>query len=287
MPVWCEIKFAARGQSIKAGAFKKGSLAEMVHRVQPFPLDRVPILTLAYGQRTFHPELRGSKILRSFEQLADLATEYRGNREALEALMPAVKTPAEIKAVGDDRVLSLMTRGVFQAGFSWKVIDNKWPGFEEAFEGFVPVRWKFMSDDDLDSLVSDKRIVRNGQKILSVRENAIFVCDLDDEYGSAATCFADWPQDELTGLLDMMKKRGSRLGGMTGQYFLRQLGRDSWALSRDVVAALVREGVIDKTPTSKSAMRAVQQAFNEWAAASGRPFAHISRMLALSVGPAI
>jgi len=225
--------------------------------------------------------------VRTFEELMELALSFRGSREAVESEMPAVKTPDEIKTTGDDRILALMTRGVFQAGFSWKVIENKWDGFEAAFEGFVPVRWKFMSDDDLDTLVSDKRIVRNGQKIVSVRENAIFLCDLEDEYGSAANCFADWPQEDLISLLDMMKTRGCRLGGGTGQYFLRQLGRDSWVMSRDVVQALIREGVIDKTPTSKTAMRAVQAAFNECSAESGRSFAHISRMLALSVGPAL
>jgi len=223
--------------------------------------------------------------VRSFDEITKLAMDFRGDKAAVEELMPAVKTPAEIKEIGDDRILALMARGVFQAGFSWKVIDKKWPGFEEAFEGFVPVRWKFMSDDDLDSLLKDTRIVRHGQKILSVRDNAIMLCDLDDEYGSAANCFADWPQDDLAGLLAMMKKRGGRLGGGTGQYFLRQLGKDSWVLSRDVVAALIREGVVDKAPTGKGAMKAVQQAFNDWADESGQPFAHISRMLALSTGP--
>lgn len=225
--------------------------------------------------------------MRSFEGLMDLAVAFRGSREAVEAELPSGKTAAEIKKVGDDRILSLMARGVFQAGFSWKVIAKKWPGFEEAFEGFVPVRWKFMSDDDLESLLKDTRIVRHGQKILSVRDNAIMLCDLDDEYGSAAACFADWPQDDLIGLLEMMKKRGGRLGGGTGQYFLRQLGKDSWVMSRDVVAALVREGVVDKAPTGKAAQRLVQAAFNECAAESKRPFAHISRVLAMSVGPAL
>ncbi len=222
--------------------------------------------------------------MRTFDEIWQMAVGHKGSDEAVEALMPTVKTAEEIKATPDDRILSLMTRGIFQAGFSWKVIEAKWPGFEEAFEGFVPLRWKFMSDDDLDSLVQDKRIVRNGQKIVSVRDNAIFLCDLEDEYGSAAACFADWPQDDLIGLLEMMKKRGSRLGGGTGQYFLRQLGKDSWVMSRDVTAALIREGVVDKTPTSKSAMKAVQLAFGQWAEESGRPFAHISRTLAASVG---
>lgn len=223
--------------------------------------------------------------MRSFDSLMDMAVSFKGSPEVVEELMPSIKAADAIKAIPDDRILAGMTRAVFQAGFSWKVIANKWEGFEEAFEGFVPVRWKFMSDDDLDQLVSDKRIVRNGQKIVSVRENAILLCDLEDEYGSAAACIADWPQEDLVGLLEMFKKRGSRLGGMTGQYFLRQLGKDGWVLSRDVVAALIREGVVDKAPTGKGAQRAVQQAFLEWSEESGRSFAHISRMLALSVGP--
>jgi len=221
--------------------------------------------------------------MRTFDEIFEIAAERKGGADIVEGLLPEIKTPEEIRKIPDDRILAQMTRGVFQAGFSWKVIDKKWPGFEEAFEGFVPVRWKFMSDDDLDSLLKDTRIVRNGPKILTVRDNAIMLCDLEDEYGSAAKCIADWPMEDFVGLLEMLKKRGSRLGGMTGQYVLRFLGKDGWALGRDVAAALIREGVVDKTPTGKGAMRAVQNAFNDWSAESGRPFAHISRMLALSI----
>jgi len=221
--------------------------------------------------------------MRSFDEIFAIAAERKGGTDAVEAQLPRLPRPDELAAIGDDRVLAGMTRAIFQAGFSWKVIDAKWPGFEEAFEGFVPVRWKFMSDDDLDELLKDKRIVRNGAKITTVRDNAILICDLEDEYGSAAKCIADWPMEDFVGLLEMLKKRGSRLGGNTGPYFLRFLGKDGWVLGRDGVAALIREGVVDKEPTGKGAMRAVQEAFNIWAAESGRSFAHISRVLAMSI----
>lgn len=222
--------------------------------------------------------------MRTFAEIFEMAADRKGGAEVVESMLPEIKTAEEIYAIPSDRILAGMTRSVFQAGFSWKVIEKKWPGFEEAFEGFVPVRWKFMSDDDLDSLLKDTRIVRNGPKILTVRDNAILVCDLEDEYGSAAKCIADWPAEDFVGLLEMLKKRGGRLGGMTGQIFLRFLGRDGWALSQDVVTALIREGVVDKAPTGKGAMRAVQGAFNAWADESGRPFAHISRTLSYTVG---
>ncbi|WP_365715719.1 hypothetical protein [Shimia sp.] len=80
-----------------------------------------------------------------------------------------------------------------------------------------------------------------------------------------------------------MKKGGSRIGGATGQYALRFLGKDSFILSRDVVARLIAEGIIDKQPTSKGAMKKVQEAFNIWMDQSGRSLTEISRVLAMSL----
>ncbi len=218
-----------------------------------------------------------------FEQIWERACGRKGSEKKLEALMPEVKAVKELRAIPDDRWLSAMTKRVFQAGFVWKVIENKWDGFEEAFWGFEPGRVALMSDDDLDSLVSDTRIIRNGQKITAVRENASFICDLAREHGSAAAFFTDWPDEDLVGLLGVLKVRGKRLGGLTGPIFLRSMGKDSFILNDDVSAALIKAGVVDKKPTSKAALAAVQQAFNDWVQESGRPMAHISRALACSI----
>ena len=219
-----------------------------------------------------------------FQAILERAVGHKGSLQAVEALLPEVKPAAEIARLGDDRLLAEMTKGVFQAGFNWTVIENKWPGFEEAFEGFEPRRWRMMSDEDLDQLVSDKRIVRNAQKILSVRDNAQLLCELADEHGSAAKCIAEWPSSDQVGLMALLKKRGGRLGGTTGQYFLRRIGKDGFMLSKDVVKALISEGVVKKAPTSQKDLAAVQAAFDAWHEESGRPYAHVSRILALSVG---
>ena len=41
----------------------------------------------------------------------------------------------EFTSTGDDRYLSEMTRCIFQAGFVWRVVDNKWDDFEDVFFG--------------------------------------------------------------------------------------------------------------------------------------------------------
>lgn len=219
----------------------------------------------------------------SFEQIWQDACDKKGGEDTLEALLPSPKTARQLKKISDDRWLSEMTKRVFQAGFVWKVVEAKWDGFEDAFDGFDPGPLSFMTDEDMDRLVSDKRIIRNGQKIKAVRDNASFITDLAQEHGSAGAFFADWPADDFIGLLDVMKKRGSRLGGMTAQYYLRMMGRDAFILSGDVTTALIRYSVVDKAPTGKAALRATQAAFSQWMEESGRGLSQISRTLAATV----
>ena len=154
-------------------------------------------------------------------------------------------------------------------------------GFETAFDGFDTGRCAFMDDEKFDQLLQDTRIVRNGTKIAAVRDNAAFLLELRGE-GGAGRVLGGWPSSDYIGLLEMLKKRGSRLGGSTAQYAMRFAGRDAFILSRDVTARLIAEGVIDKPATSKTAMKAVQAAFNEWMAQSGRSLSEISRVLAFS-----
>ena len=132
----------------------------------------------------------------------------------------------------DDRILSTMAERVFAAGFVWRVIEQKWPGFEEAFLGFEPKRLLFQPDDFWHDLAADKRIVRNPQKIRSVRDNAAFVERVAKEHGSFGKFLAGWPADDQVGLMAYLGKHGSRLGGNTGQYFLRWLGWDCFILSQ-------------------------------------------------------
>ena len=82
----------------------------------------------------------------------------------------------------------------------------------------------------------------------------------------------------------MLKKRGNRLGGDTGMRFLRAIGKPAFIPTGDVVAALIREGVLTKAPGGKGDFKTMQQAFNRWSAETGRDLTEISRILAMSIG---
>lgn len=222
--------------------------------------------------------------MRTFDEIFEIAAERKGGADALETMLEPPLSSEELKTISDDRWLSGMARSVFQAGFNWKVVERMWPAFEEVFERFDPGYCAMLNDDQLADLLSDKRIIRNGTKLRSVQENAVFVIDLAREHGSASAFFADWPSETFNELLETMKKQGSRLGGATAQYFLRSMGRDGYILSRDVTARLMAEGVIEKPPGSKTSMKQVQGAFNQWREQSGRSLKEISRVLAMSTG---
>jgi 3-methyladenine DNA glycosylase Tag len=225
--------------------------------------------------------------MRSFAEIYAEAAERKGGEAALEALVSEhkSKSQAELAAIPDHLWLAQMTKSVFQAGFSWKVIETKWPGFERAFHGFAPPVNATMSDEAFDAHLKDTSIIRNARKILSVRDNATFLCDLAADHGSAAAFFAAWPDDDFVGLLEVMKKRAARLSGETAMRLFRHMGKPSFITSRDVTAALIGAGVIDKPPTGRKDLQAVQDAFNAWSRETGRDLTALSRTLALSTGP--
>jgi 3-methyladenine DNA glycosylase Tag len=220
-----------------------------------------------------------------FKTIRARAEKRKGGPKALERLLPSKPNPKALAKLSDDRVLAEMTRRVFSAGFAWSVIEAKWPGFETAFLGFEPSRLTFQPDEFWDALLKDTRIVRNGAKIMSVRANAGFVQDVAKEHGSFGKFLAKWPSSDEIGLLELLVKRGSRLGGNTGQMMLRFLGFDGFVASGDVVACLRDAGLdIAETVTSKRDLAKVQAQFNSWAEESGLPYLHISRICAMSIG---
>ena len=127
--------------------------------------------------------------------------------------------------------------------------------------------------------------MRNPQKIRAVRDNALFVDRVSKEHGSFGTFLSTWPANDQVGLMAYLGKFGTRLGGNTGQYFLRWLEWDTFIVSQDMAAALRDAGLdIAESPTSKKDFAKIQAQINQWADEARLPRKHISRILAMSIG---
>ena len=220
----------------------------------------------------------------TFSPILKRAIKRAGGETELEKLLPRPKSANELKAVGDGRYLSLMSRRIFQAGLKHAMVDHKWPAFEEIFHDFEPRRVAAMPDEEIEKLMSDRRLIRHWGKLKAVHHNAAASALLVADRGSFGAYLADWPGDDVIGLWRDLTKRFKQLGGNSGPIFLRMAGKDTFLFTGDVVRALAKARMCDGKPTSQTAQRRVQEAFNGWAEETGRPLCQLSRILALSVG---
>ncbi|MBT8450321.1 MAG: DNA-3-methyladenine glycosylase I [Gammaproteobacteria bacterium] len=222
-----------------------------------------------------------------YNQIYAQAEKRKGEDILQEQLQISLLNETQLSSIPRDRVLSEITKAVFRAGFVWRVIEQKWPGFEKSFWAFNVDRCAHMSFEDIESLAKNTDIVRNRPKIQSVQTNASAIIELEEqyagEYKNISDLIARWPAEHFNDLLYLLSKRFSRLGMQSTQYLLRFLGRDGYIIGRDGAAALIRVGVIDKPPTSIKAYKQIQDVFNEWTSETGYSQAQISRVLAMSI----
>lgn len=221
--------------------------------------------------------------MRDYKWLHEYCLNRFGSVAALEARLPTPRTEAELRQIGDDRYLSLIALRVFRAGLKHSLVDAKWPAFEQAFFGFDPHKVVLMGAEHLERLMQDARLIRHLGKLKSVPRNAQFVLDVAHERGSFGALIADWPCNDIVGLWKYLAKHGAQLGGLSAPRLLRMIGKDTFVPSDDMVAALKAQGIVDKAPTSLKELAAVQDAFNQWQAQSGRPLCQLSVMLAHTV----
>ncbi len=129
--------------------------------------------------------------------------------------------PPKIKPRSLDDYLEQLSRGVFQAGISWRVVDAKWSGIRAAFRGFAVERVARMTDRDVDSIAKDERVIRSRPKIAAVVHNAGALLDLERAEGFKRhlSSFGDYED-----LAKDLKKRFKFVGDSGAYHFLYTVG---------------------------------------------------------------
>ena len=147
---------------------------------------------------------------------------------------------------------------------------------------FDPRRVRAMSDEAMEKLLGDARLIRHWGKLKSVRDNAAAMLEIAGEHKSFGAWLAGWPGEDIVGLWEALAKRFSQMGGNSGPSFLRMVGKDTFILSPSVVAGLKHWAGM-APPKNRGDRAAAQAVFNSWAAESGRPLCQLSLILAMSV----
>ena len=129
------------------------------------------------------------------------------------------------RPASDDNYFENMSRCVFQAGLSWRLVADKWPNFQRAFDGFQVKKVAGYGANDIKRLSEDKGIIRNRSKIVATIDNAVEFKKVAVEAGS----FQRW----LDGLdkannydlvVKRLKAKFKRVGPSTAHIFLWSVG---------------------------------------------------------------
>lgn len=212
------------------------------------------------------------------------AAERKGGENTLSLLLGDDDSHPYFNQLSDDRILAAFTKKVFQSGFVWRVVENKWPEFEHAFFRFNIEKILMMPDEMLELKATDPKIIRNFNKLKTIKANAQMIYEEQQNGHSFATFISNWPASDTIGLWAYLKKHGARLGGNTGPYALRALGKDTFLLSRDVEAYFRAHDLISGGIQSKASLNAIQACFNEWQKQCDLSLSQLSRLLAYATG---
>ncbi|NNL56742.1 MAG: DNA-3-methyladenine glycosylase I [Pseudomonadales bacterium] len=219
-----------------------------------------------------------------FQRIYERACKRKGGEQGLKSLLKKPVSTKKLKRLGDDRFLAEFTKKVFQSGFVWRVVERKWPAFEQAFFKFNINVLLHKPDEFFEEIASNPAIIRNYRKVQAIQHNALMIHEVQCQGTSFAEFVADWPSEDIVGLWAYLKKHGSRLGGNTGPYALRALGKDTFLLSRDVEQYLQAYGVFTGSSSSKRSRDQVQAFFNTLHQDSGYSYQHLSQIISFSTG---
>lgn len=128
--------------------------------------------------------------------------------------------------------LEQMSRAVFYAGINWSVIDAKWDGLREAFDGFDPEKVAGFTPADIERLMGDQRVVRNRKKIEGTVHNAGEAINIEREFGGFGRYLESFDDNDL--LVKDLHRRFKFMGESTAHIFLFLIGfnleaQEAWA----------------------------------------------------------
>lgn len=127
----------------------------------------------------------------------------------------------------DDNYFENMTRVIFLAGLSWKMIDKKWSNFKIAFKNFSINDVAEFNKKDIERLINDPSIVRNRAKIIAAINNAKKLRELRKEYGSFQAYLDSLDKsNNYTLVIKELGEKFNRIGPSSARIFLYSVGEN-------------------------------------------------------------
>ena len=197
--------------------------------------------------------LSGSKLAKIYQQIADKNNTLHQDEPVL-----ATTWAMGEQHLNDRDFYEELCYHMFAAGFSRQVVRDKWPAHRKAFANFEPSKVAALSDDLIETLVTDKALIRNRRKLTAVIINARKLLTIIKQHGSVEKWLHSYAAADYYLLHRELAETFDCVGRSAAEWFMLSTGLAYHFETNDARRLLGRLGLLPKGRKDESFNQAMQ-----------------------------
>lgn len=142
--------------------------------------------------------------------------------------------PPRKKPKNDKGYFEILSKAVFNAGFSYQVVRNKWKGTMEVFHEFEPEIISKWTNDEILIALSSPKIIRNSRKVIAIVSNAKVFLKLIGKHGSFENYLNSFRDNSYEEKQKVLSKQFKWLGPSGAHFFLWSIGENAPPCEQEV-----------------------------------------------------
>ncbi|MHA2008304.1 MAG: DNA-3-methyladenine glycosylase I [Promethearchaeota archaeon] len=135
--------------------------------------------------------------------------------------------PPREKPTEEKGYFEILSKAVFNAGFSYQVVRNKWEGIKEVFQEFEPEILSKWTNDEISTVLGSPKIIRNSRKVTAIVSNAKVFLELVEKHGSFENYLKSFRDKCYEDRQKVLSKQFKWLGPTGAHFFLWSIGEDA------------------------------------------------------------
>jgi len=135
--------------------------------------------------------------------------------------------PPQEKPVDEKGYFEILSKAVFNAGFSYQVVRTKWEGIKEVFNEFDPEIISNWTIDEVSDALESPKIIRNSRKVNAIVSNAKIFLELVRKHSSFENYLGSFRNKCYEDKQQIIAKQFKWLGPTGAHFFLWSIGEDA------------------------------------------------------------
>ena len=135
--------------------------------------------------------------------------------------------PPRKKPSNERGYFEILSKAVFNAGFSYQVVNRKWEGIKEVFHEFDPKIISKWTVDEISNALESPKIIRNSRKVTAIVSNASIFLEILEKHGSFENYLKSFREKPYVEKQKILSKQFKWLGPTGAHFFLWSVGEDA------------------------------------------------------------